>query len=473
MLRLVLSFLPPLATGWIIVGALGVGTSPDWRHRLLRGALAAGLGLGLTSCAFFLAMVLAGSSLATALTTDALLLVGALSLRRLCPAGSPPPAARPAPARPAPTWLWLLRTSGGLALGGALVGGWLFGGLQPHGAWDAWGIWNLRARFLFRGGVEWRDGLSPLVAWSHPDYPLLLPGLVARAWWYTGRDTPQAPLAIACVFGAATVALVFAAVATLRNEGQGWLAALVLAGTPEFLRQAMNQIADVPLAFYFLAALVLLALADHAAGRQGGLVGLTGVALGLAAWTKNEGLAGALAVLLAGLAVAVCRGGWRWRLPRELAPAAVGLIPVLLVVAYFKLRLAPPSEYLALTGLARLGDPGRYAAITRLGVDELGGFGGWPLSVLAILLPYALAMGVRVAPAARASAARAVLAIVLTAAAYAGVYLVTPHPLEWHLATSLSRLLIQLWPASLFAYFLVVASPPLAGRSEERSAGAS
>ncbi len=465
-LRLVLSFLPPLATGWIVVGGLGSGTPPDWRHRLLRGALAAGLGLGLASGGFFAAVVLAESSRATALTADAALLLAALGLRRLRPAGPATRALWPA-ARPGPAWLWLLRGSGALAVGGALAAAVLFAGLQPHGAWDAWGIWNLRARFLFRGGADWRDGLSPLVGWSHPDYPLLLPGLVARAWWYAGRDTVEAPWMLAGVFAAATVALALAAVALLRGEGQGWLAAVVLVSAPEYVRQATNQLADVPLAFFYLAAVVALGLADQAGDGEGRgrLAVLGGLALGLAAWTKNEGLAGALAVLLVRLAVAARGGAWRRRLRVDLAPTAAGLAPMLLAVAYFKLRLAPPSEYLSLAGLARLADTARYADIARGLLHELRRFGDWPISLPALLAAYTLARGVRGTPAVRGPAAAAALTVVSIGAAYVGAYLITPHPLVWQLRTSLSRLMVQLWPAAVFAYFLWV-TPPEAARAK-------
>jgi len=51
----------------------------------------------------------------------------------------------------------------------------------PHGAWDAWAIWNLRARFLAGPGDAWRAAFDDALAWSHTDYPLLLPATVARA----------------------------------------------------------------------------------------------------------------------------------------------------------------------------------------------------------------------------------------------------------------------------------------------------
>lgn len=31
----------------------------------------------------------------------------------------------------------------------------------PHGGWDAWAVWNLKARFVFRGGEAWTNVFSP------------------------------------------------------------------------------------------------------------------------------------------------------------------------------------------------------------------------------------------------------------------------------------------------------------------------
>jgi MFS family permease len=42
----------------------------------------------------------------------------------------------------------------------------------------------------------------------------------------------------------------------------------------------------------------------------------------------------------------------------------------------------------------------------------------------------------------------------LMLAGYIGVYLTTPHDLDWHLATSLDRLLVQVWPMAVVAVFL-------------------
>ena len=44
---------------------------------------------------------------------------------------------------------------------------------NPYGGWDAWAIWNLKARFLFFGIDDgaWAQMFAPEVVWNHPDYP--------------------------------------------------------------------------------------------------------------------------------------------------------------------------------------------------------------------------------------------------------------------------------------------------------------
>ena len=75
-----------------------------------------------------------------------------------------------------------------------------------HGEYDGWEIWNMRARFLFRGGSHWTDGFTNLLDYSHPDYPLLLPASIARSWLYSGVETQITPITIALAFTFGTVA---------------------------------------------------------------------------------------------------------------------------------------------------------------------------------------------------------------------------------------------------------------------------
>ena len=71
---------------------------------------------------------------------------------------------------------------------------------NPHGEEGAWSIWDIKARFLFRAGAFWRDAFSSDLGFTHPDYPLMLPGLVALCWKLAGQESTNAPVAIAFLF---------------------------------------------------------------------------------------------------------------------------------------------------------------------------------------------------------------------------------------------------------------------------------
>ena len=51
---------------------------------------------------------------------------------------------------------------------------------NPQGNWDAWSIWSLRARFLAAPGHLPHRAWSPALSWTHPEYPLLVSGFIAR-----------------------------------------------------------------------------------------------------------------------------------------------------------------------------------------------------------------------------------------------------------------------------------------------------
>src|SRR5205085_6583143 len=91
---------------------------------------------------------------------------------------------------------------------------------SPHGQWDAWAIWNQKARFLVRGGANWEDMMG--VSWSNPGHPMLVSTSVARLWAYAGREATLIPAVLAMLFGAAIVAAVIAALDSRRQRA--WIA---------------------------------------------------------------------------------------------------------------------------------------------------------------------------------------------------------------------------------------------------------
>ena len=61
-----------------------------------------------------------------------------------------------------------------------------------------------------------------------------------------------------------------------------------LLGTVFYLIRGASLYADVPLSFFFLAALLLLALYDAGQRSSPGLLVLAGLAAALAAWTGTK-----------------------------------------------------------------------------------------------------------------------------------------------------------------------------------------
>jgi len=365
------------------------------------------------------------------------------------------PAAPPPVVPPEPVPVGLLPAGGFLAVLAAFLAAYpLYYRMVPHGINDAVMFWNLRARFLHRGGDHWRDGFGPM--YMNPDYPLLLPATVARRWTYQGGESTLAPALVALVFALATVAVLVAGLWLLRGAAQGLVAGLML-GATYFFETAAMQVADVPVGFCYLACAVLLGLADRAGGGDWRLGALAGAAAGFAAWTKNDGQLFVVAVLGVRLGRAAF-GGPQTGGRRELAGILSGLTIALCGLAVFKGAVAPPSDFVTGQGegatLARLADPARYATILHTFVVQLLLIGPGLIPLLA-LYAWLMGSGPKGGPDARTPLLLAGLMLV----GYAGVYLVTPHDLQWRLETSFDRLRMQLWPLALFGFFLWVATP--------------
>ncbi|MGV8038875.1 MAG: hypothetical protein AB2L07_01935 [Thermoanaerobaculaceae bacterium] len=80
-----------------------------------------------------------------------------------------------------------------------------------------------------------------------------------------------------------------------------------------------------------------------------------------------------------------------------------------------------------------------------------------------MLLALVLVLGVAVPPALRSAATSLAVRLPLVVAAYCAAFLVTPYPLEWHLSTTLERLLSQLLPSAVL--LATVAMGPVGDRT--------
>lgn len=435
-------------------------------HNGLLVSLGVGAGLGIASSLYFLCLALAGPKVAVFAIVEGVFVVAALMLGLRAKAR----VDHAAPGETSRIPLYLTALFGGAALLGLV----LFithSANKPHGEWDAWSIWNLHARFLYRSGELWKNVFSTKLAWSHPDYPLLLPGVVALCWTLASEST-LAPIAVAFLFTFATAGLLISSLALLRGRMQALIAGALLLGTVEFVEVGAMQYADVPLSFYILATVVLLCLQDRHPedARYTILAGLTA---GLAAWTKNEGLMFVIVVVLA-RGIALIRFGGASRLVRQATALVSGLIFPLAVVALFKLRFAPPNDLASARSgdmVAHATDIGRWITVLQAFGKEALLFGqlavegevvrGFLIPIALILLLYWFLVRFKVEEQNRSQVMTAALTIALMLAGDFAVYLLLPNDVNWQLTTSLDRIFLQLWPVGLFAFFMAANVPDL------------
>jgi hypothetical protein len=320
---------------------------------------------------------------------------------------------------------------------------------MPHGGWDAWSTWNTHARVLYRAGSHWKE-IIPFT--SHPDYPLLTPAMTARFWRYAGVEIPEAGALLGTLFAFSGVAVLVATLLQLRSwpPGIGFGGGLMLVGTPAFLNHATSQYADVPLSFFMLATIALICLYSCSAPRRASPLILAGFAAGCAGWTKNEGLLFIAAVLCSLTIRLLYERGKAWR---HLAWFSGGLLAPLAAIIFFKVAIAPQNEIIRLQSyhdtLLRLLDGDRYVAILAALARTLWSFGLWDVPLILPLLVFAALKGFDKRVFSNFGWRVGAMSLGIVFSGYLIVYVITPYPLDFHLASSLDRLLLHLWPSVL------------------------
>ncbi|MFN2197429.1 MAG: hypothetical protein ACK2UW_15030, partial [Anaerolineales bacterium] len=306
--------------------------------RWVRLALMLGLGYGLSSLTYFTWRALLGSPGRNYLYLELaiILVLLALYLR----AGLLPRLRMGHISDYGKPTLWRIVLPAAYLLGlVGVVSAFLLGNqLARHGSADAWAVWNLGARFLMRGGAPWTNLFSPLLA--QPDQPLMLSASVARMWIFQSREVQWAPQLIGLTFGLSLSFLAAAVASVRRGRLVGYAVGLVVLGASGLVALLPAQVADLPLAFYYLAAALALYLYDTGYTKDYRILVFAGLCTGFAIWTYNF----AWVFLLALISIRLL---WIWRSGgsrRDFATwqvFALGLLPLVIYTVTFRLILVP------------------------------------------------------------------------------------------------------------------------------------
>jgi hypothetical protein len=448
-----------LVLGWLVARWLlgGAWAGPRWSSTLIEISLGTLFGPGIVSLACFLLLAAGVANSATIWGAQAVLIAGAGAL-----------AFSRGPRQPhlsAPTgswpWNWVLVIAVALGLAALLAAFYATSSVNFDGDWDAFSIWNVRARYLAGGEATWRRAFGAqvggrLVGASHPGYPLLLSAFVAAQWIAGGAVTSAVNIAASLLFALAVLGVLVSSIGLRRGTALGLLAGLAFLATDTFVAQAPGQYADLPMALCFLASLVLWesasSLESRLESKSGSkrLFAAAGFAAGLAPWTKNEGWP----FLLAFLAVAI------WRARGVALWAILGSLPGVSATLAIKLWLGMGTEAMfpatVRQAVSFLAQPARWWAIALAFARGLWQLGALPWAH-PILLVAAVAFVAGVIPRPeRAFRAWLLIPIAAVFAADYGVFVLTTADLNWHLGTSVDRLILQMWPALLFVAFLML-----------------
>lgn len=429
----VLAWLTAGVAGWFWVRALlPRPAAPAWIRLGREAAIALAFGMGATAAVFF-ALLWAGLTPgAAAWTADGAVLAsgGALwAFRRRREMAAEP--ALPAAGLP---YGWLAAIAAAVCGVAFLAGAWLMLKASPQGDWDAWAIWNVRAKFLAQEGL-WRNAVSAELTATHPEYPLLWSAAVARAWSESGQMAHAAPQAGA--FAAAMTLVLLFAFGLAARAGREWaaLGTATLLMAVSLWRSTPGQYADVPLAMLVLGAVIAAAAAQQAGWSAAGLA-LSGALASFAAFTKNEGLA--FCIFLAAALAAAARLRVLWYL--------AGAAPVLVLTGLFHWLLAPPKAMLSGASFQQLG---RLWTVLKGMAVELWALGDFPAHPLLFVLLLFFAFRPKwpwqpLWPA--------ITALLLVAADVAVMWGSTSDA-SWQVSTAGDRLLLHVTPVLLLCAF--------------------
>jgi hypothetical protein len=443
MIAALVGFALPIGATWLGLRALGARSPSD--STAVTAALAIGLGLALAAVGAFVTLTLGARLSPFYVAADGCVwvVIGAFGWRRVRRRVSAVAESKRESSLPLSSQDWAVRAvfvAVALMALAVPITEYL---VSPHGQWDAWAIWNQKARFMFRAGPGWTA--SMVQSWSGPSHPMLVSLAVARLWAYAGAELTIVPAALSLVYGCAVVALVVGALGT--RTRRAWVAGAVVMAPFTFSHLVAAQTADLPLGLFVTASLVVLrggALEGWDTPRAARTMALAGLLGGCAAFTKNEGFVflAASSVVVAWIAVRHGRFGaavW-W---------GAAALPLAVLMIWFKLTFpVGTAEYFTEHGgpgpIERAMDMDRLRLIGALAARFWWRWGGGPATG-ALLATTLVSITTAAAPG-EWTGRGLVWVVAAMVVSYYMVWVLSPMETVWLIGSTFDRLMAQVWP---------------------------
>jgi len=195
---------------------------------------------------------------------------------------------------------------------------------------------------------------------------------------------------------------------------------------------------------------------------------LAGLTAGLSAWTKNEGLMFVLLIFVASVIVNIPVNGLKSYL-KTISLFAIGLIPVLIVIVYFKNYIVEPSYVFAQGSgsiIDKLIDPSRVLVVSKVFLKNLFIYNTGAIFVLFV---YYILLGSNVVIKQNVVISTFLIVFILYITGLFTIYLISPIEPTQVITGSLKRLVTHLWPSVIFIFFLIVNTPEESGSTSKIS----
>ena len=157
----------------------------------------------------------------------------------------------------------------------------------PDGRWDAIAMWNFRAKFLALGNESWNRMYFDTCDYSHRDYPLFLPCIIARGFNYAGKIDTVIPIFFSWLFTILSFILPFLYLKRFKSKYFAVLAVCILTYSPKLISYGCVQYADIPIGVFILVSLYEFIVWNE---ENENLPWIGMLFAGLCFWIKNEGI---------------------------------------------------------------------------------------------------------------------------------------------------------------------------------------
>jgi len=301
------------------------------------------------------------------------------------------------------------------------------------GNWDAWAIWSLHAKYL-TFDTDFVLLFSENINWSHPDYPLMLPSIIGSIWKSLSTDSALVPAFISYIFSLTFLLTIVSSLRQLNLNTFSVIALLIFCFTNILIPFGNTQYADTLLSLFILLPIVLL---NHLnSDNQKPYLFLIGFFVASCSWIKNEGI---VYLIIFSILFLI----YHFNKKKHIIYYAFGVSVPLLFLIFFKLKYAPSSDLIADSNsntFMQLFDINRYVFIIKYTFKTI--FSSY--SLIIVLLGIVIVFNRKYF---KSFSFQIIACLFIT---YFMVYVLTPKNLEWHLNTSLTRLLHHIFPVLIY-----------------------